>query len=69
MPETIKKKVKLKLVGIDGNAFAIMGAFARQAKREKWTEDEINAVLTEAKKGDYHHLVGTIMDHCKGGGF
>lgn len=61
----ITKKVKLKLVGVDGNAFAIMGAFQQQAKREGWTDEEIKAVLTEAKSGhSYEHLVSTIADHC-----
>ena len=27
------KKVKLKLVGLDGNAYALMGAFQRQARK------------------------------------
>lgn len=58
------KKVKLKLVGVDGNAFAIMGAFQQQAKREGWTDDEIKAVLDDAKSADYSHLVSTIADHC-----
>ena len=59
------KPIKLKMIGLDGNAFAIMGAFRRQAKKENWTESEINEVLTEAQKGDYHHLLATIMDNCK----
>ena len=39
------KKIKLQLVGLDGNAFSIMGAFSRQAKKEGWSQDEITAVL------------------------
>lgn len=64
----VNKKVKLKLVGLDGNAFVLMGAFRRQARKEKWTEDEINAVMDECKKGDYNHLVCTLMDHCVNSG-
>ena len=30
------KKINLKLVGLDGNAFSIMGAFQRQARKENW---------------------------------
>jgi hypothetical protein len=60
------KKVKLKMVGLDGNAFSILGAFRRQAAKEKWTKDEIQEVLDQAMSGDYYHLVGTIADHCKG---
>lgn len=54
----------LKLAGLDGNAFSLMGAFQRQAKKEGWSKQEIEAVLTEAKSGDYEHLVGTLADHC-----
>ena len=35
------KKVKLELVGLDGNAFTLMGAFKRQAERERWAKEEI----------------------------
>lgn len=66
--QVVDKKVQLNLVGIDGNAFYILGAFRKQAKKEKWTEEEIEAVLDEAKKGDYNHLLATIMDHCEHGG-
>jgi len=56
------KKVKLKLVGLDGNVYALMGAFQRQARKEKWTPDEIKAVLDECTSGDYNHLLATLME-------
>ncbi len=62
------KQIKLKLVGLDGNAFVLMGSFQRQARREGWTSEEINAVLTEARSSDYDHLVATLADHCVNGG-
>lgn len=65
MKQIVNKKVNLELVGVDGNAFSIMGAFQRQARREKWTQKEIEAVLDEATSGDYDHLLATIMDHCE----
>lgn len=55
------KKVKMSLVGIDSNAFAIMAEFQSKAKRQGWSKEEIDAVLTEAKSGDYDHLLRTIM--------
>lgn len=69
MEATTQKKVKLNLIGIDGNAFAVMGAFSRRARAEGWSKEEIDAVLDEAKSGDYDHLLATIMDHCENGGF
>lgn len=59
------KKVTLSLVGLDGNAFFLMGAFSRQARREGWTKNEIDAVLNECKSGDYDHLLRTLMDHTQ----
>lgn len=66
--ETKRKKVKLKLVGIDGNAFAILGAFSVQATREGWTPAEIDAVRAEAMQGDYDHLLRVVSSHCKNWG-
>lgn len=63
------KKVKCKLVGVDGNAYSLMGAFSRQAEREGWSKAEIDAVLDEATSGDYQHLVATLAAHCENGGF
>lgn len=59
------KYVSLDLADSDGNAFAVMANFQRAAKREGWKSEEIDKVLTEAKNGDYNHLLGTILDHCK----
>ena len=59
------KYVSLDLADSDGNAFAVMANFQRAAKREGWKSEEIDKVLTEAKSGDYSHLLGTILDHCK----
>jgi hypothetical protein len=56
------KKVKLELVGLDGNAFALMGAFQQQAHKEKWTKEEIDLVLDECCSGDYDHLLTTLME-------
>jgi hypothetical protein len=65
MEPIVNKKVTLRLVGINGNAFSLMGAFQHQARREKWTPEEIKAVLDECTKGDYNHLLVTLMDHCE----
>lgn len=58
------KRVRLKLVGLDGNAFALLGAFSSQARREGWTDAEIDAVCDEAMAGDYDHLLATLAAHC-----
>jgi hypothetical protein len=58
------KTVKLDLAELDGNAFALMGAFQRQARKEGWLQAEINEVLEECKSGDYAHLLYTLSRHC-----
>jgi hypothetical protein len=58
------KRVKLELVGLDGNAFVLLGAFSGQARREGWTQEEINAVLTDVKSSNYDHLLQVLIAHC-----
>lgn len=65
MKKIVNKTVHLNLIGLNGNAFAIMGVFRRQAKKEGWTKQEIDLVITEAKSADYNHLLATIENHCK----
>ena len=38
------KKLNLDLDGADGNAFALIGMFRREARRAGWTQDEIKKV-------------------------
>ena len=60
----VNKKIKLNLVGIDGNAFSVMGAFSSRAKKEGWTKEERDIVLDDATSKDYNHLLYTIMSYC-----
>ena len=61
----INKTVKLKLVGINGNAYNVMGAFQREARRQGWKDWEIEKVLTICQSSDYNNLLTTILDHCE----
>lgn len=56
------KESKLKgcLVGVDGNAFAIMGYFKRRAKEQGWNSAQVNIVLEKAMSGDYDNLLSVI---------
>lgn len=62
---TIQKKVKMNLVGLDGNAFSLMGAFSRNAKRQGWDKNEIDSVLQKCMSGDYNNLLCTLMEHTE----
>ena len=59
------KKVKMKLVGLDGNAFSLMGAFQSNARKQGWSKDEIDKVIKECMSGDYNHLLETLMEHTE----
>lgn len=65
MKKVIEKTVNLDLVGVNGNAFMVMGFFQRQAKKEGWTPEEIDKVMIEAKSSDYVHLLATIENYCE----
>jgi hypothetical protein len=59
------KKVKIKLEGLDGNAFALMGAFSNAAKRQGFSQDWIDEVLEDATSRDYNHLLSVLMEHTE----
>ena len=63
--QVVDKKVKLTLVGLDGNAMSLMGAFKQQARREGWTKEEIKLVLDKCMSGNYDELLCTLMEHCE----
>ena len=63
--KVVKKEVNLSLIGLDGNAYAVMGAWEQKAKDENWTEEEIKLVLDEAMSSDYNYLLAIIQLHCK----
>jgi len=56
-------KVKMQLVGLDGNAFVLMGAFSLNARKQGWNTTSIGLVLKECRSGDYNHLLCTLMDN------
>ena len=58
-------RVTMNLVGLDGNAFALMGAFQKNARRQGWTQEEIDKVLDEFTSGDYNHLIRVLMAHTE----
>lgn len=55
----------MQLVGIDGNAFAIMGAFGSSARRQGWSQEEIKSVIDEATTSNYDHFLATIASHVE----
>jgi hypothetical protein len=63
MTATIKyPHIKVKLVGTNGNAFAILGAMRRALAYAKVPKADIDAFLADAMSGDYDHLLATCMN-------
>jgi len=59
------KKVKMRLVGLDGNAFSLIGAFKQNARRQGWNKEEIEVVLKKCMSGDYDNLLRVLMEHTE----
>lgn len=54
------KKKEYSLVGVDGNAYCLMG-YTREAMEEQgFSEKEIDETMDEAMSGNYMHLVAVL---------
>jgi hypothetical protein len=54
--------IKVKLIGNDGNAFAILGAVQKALKMNKVPKVEVDQFFSDATSGDYDHLLSTINE-------
>ena len=59
------KKVKMRLVGLDSNAFSLMGAFKQNARRQGWNKEEIDVVMKKCMSGDYDNLLRVLIEHTE----
>lgn len=57
-----KTDITVKLVGTDGNAFALIGK-VRQALRRGGYGELVEEFTKEATSGDYDHVLQTIMEY------
>jgi hypothetical protein len=57
-----KTKIKVKLVGTDGNAFAIIGK-VREALKKGGHADLASEFTKEAMSGDYDHVLQTCFEY------
>ncbi|MFA5672796.1 MAG: hypothetical protein WC922_10190 [Synergistaceae bacterium] len=53
--------VKVKLAGVDGNAFVILGHVCQALRNAGYGGDFIAAFRKEATSGDYNHLLMVCM--------
>ena len=56
-------KPTVKLIGQDGNSFAIMGNVKQALKRAGADKEYIDEYLKEATSGDYNHLLTVSMKY------
>lgn len=56
-------KPVLKIIGADGNAFAILGVARRTAREAGWDKEKIEKFFAEAVAGDYDHLLNTCSKY------
>ena len=62
MGTTIKyPDIQVRLVGEDGNAFAILGRVTKALKRSNVEKTKRDEFMAEAMNGDYDHLLRTCM--------
>lgn len=63
MPKLTKPKVKL--IGTDGNAFAILGKVIIELRKAGFDEDYVKKYREEATSGDYDHLLQVTMKYVE----
>lgn len=51
------------LIGVDGNAFMLMGYTSRRLYKAGWPKSDIDLVLKIARSGNYNALICTL-DAC-----
>ena len=57
----VDQRVRLDLIGLDGNAYFLIGAFRRAARKQGWPQVAIDAVSAECHSGDYDYLLQTLI--------
>ena len=53
--------IQVRLVGEDGNAFAILGRVCKAMRVAGISKDVIDEFTKEATAGDYQHLLHTVV--------
>lgn len=62
MPKT---NVKVKLIGTEGNAFAVMGKVRQAMRRAGVSSVVLDEYTKEATAGDYDNLLRVTMDYVE----
>lgn len=62
--EPDRPKPRVKLLGIDGNAFTIMSACSEALRKAGFSQEDVNRYREEAMSGDYSHLLAVSQRWC-----
>ena len=54
---------KYSLVGVNGNAYAVMGYTAKAMRREGFSQEEIEEMKNKAMSDDYDNLLMVCMEY------
>ena len=54
---------EVNLIGRSGNAFAILGACLKAARKAGWAPEKVQAVHDEMIAGDYNHLLAIVVKY------
>lgn len=55
--------ITVELIGIDSNAFSILGACTRAMRKAHLTQSEIDTFMQEATSSNYDHLLATVCEY------
>ena len=54
---------RVEIVGMDGNAYSILGRCQAAARKAGWSKEQTEAFFREATSGDYDHLLRVVIKH------
>ena len=62
---TDQPRPEVTLVGVDGNAYALMGTASGAMKQAGCSKQHVDRVMDEAMSGDYGALIRTLAHYCE----
>lgn len=65
MSEVKYPNVKVKFVGQDGNAFAMLGRVQKAMRKAGCTKEQFEEFYDEATSGDYDNVLQTCMKYVE----
>lgn len=57
------EKPIVKLIGADGNAFAIINACRRAGRKAGFSQEKLSKMVEEMMSGDYNNVLVTAMNY------